>query len=108
MLELQSALGLHEGDYGFVALHLHLFYAQDGDGPALVYHHFQILGLENVLGWSRYGDGAIDRIEINHALHDFLPRTVSLFFYRPYLRMFLARVATDDALVFAAAADDER
>ena len=93
MLEFQAALGLHEGDDGPFALHLHLLYSKNGDGPPLVYHHFEVLHLQHLFGRGGYGDGAICGAEVYHALHAFL---------WPYLRVLLARVAADDSPLLAA------
>ena len=117
VLELQATLGLHERHNGFVALHLHILDTQNGDGPPLVNHHLEILGLEDVLGWSRNGDGSVGGVEVYHALHTFHwkpvivffnRQAVTLLFYRPHLGVTLSGIATDDALVLATSTDDER
>ena len=92
MLELQSAFGLLESDDGLLALCLHGFYAQDGDGPALVDHHFQPLRLEYLLGWRWDGDGATVGVEAYHAHHAFLG---------PYLCVLLLGIAADNGAWFA-------
>ena len=79
MFKLQATLGLHERNNGFIAIDLHLLDTQDGDGPPLVYHHFEIFGLEDVLGWSRNGDGSVGGIEVYDALHAFLWKTIIVF-----------------------------
>ena len=86
MFEFQPALGFKEGDDSLVALPLHVLYAEDGDGPALVDYHLQVLRAEHILGWSGDGDGTIVGIESHYARHAIV---------RPYLRVFLAWVAAE-------------